>query len=132
MKRRAFLATAAILSLFSSAPANAAKKATTKTSTKKPVAKAKTTSRRKVTAKKSANKPAPQEVVPAAAVEPQSETRNVISLPDEPLAKWRTYDIRSSIKLNRVNGKARLWLPLAQYKGHALGALTGPQLAREL
>ena len=116
MKRRAFLATAAILSLFSSAPANAAKKATTKTSTKKPVAKAKTTSRRKVSAKKSAKKPAPQEVVPAAAVEPQSETRNVISLPDEPLAKWRTYDIRSSIKLNRVNGKARLWLPLAQYK----------------
>ena len=47
--------------------------------------------------------------------EPQAETRNVISLPDEP-AQWRTYDIRSSITLNRINGKARLWLPLAQYK----------------
>lgn len=114
MKRRAFLAAAALLSLFSSAPANAAKKATTKTTAKKPVAKA--TSRRKVTAKKSKTKPVAREELPAAAVEPQSETRNVISLPDEPLAKWRTYDIRSSIKLNRVNGRARLWLPLAQYK----------------
>ena len=47
--------------------------------------------------------------------EPQAETRNVISLPDEP-AHWRTHDIRSSITLNRINGKARLWLPLAQYK----------------
>ena len=45
-----------------------------------------------------------------------TETRNVISLPDEPMAQWRSYDIRSTITLNRINGKSRLWLPLAQYK----------------
>ena len=47
---------------------------------------------------------------------PAAEIRNVISLPDEPLAQWRTYDIRSNIALNQINGKTRIWLPLAQYK----------------
>lgn len=72
----------------------------------------------KLGAKSSAKKSAPNTTHTAhtTPIEPQSETRNVISLPDEPLAQWRTYDIRSTIKLTNINGKARLWLPLAQYK----------------
>ncbi len=114
MKRRDFLAATAILSLFATSPANAAKKTTTKTTVKKPAPKS--SARRTASTKNVGKKPTVREVVPASQVEPQAETRNVISLPDEPLAKWRTYDIRSTINLNRVSGKARLWLPLAQYK----------------
>ncbi len=95
MKRRDFLAASAALSLLSSKQAFAAKK--------KPVTK------RAVT-KPSSKKPVTDETGS------HSETRNVISLPDEPLAHWRSYDIRSTIALKQVNGKARLWLPLAQYK----------------
>ena len=98
MKRRDFLAGSAALSLLASAPAHAANK-------KKVVRKAHT--------KSTAKKP------PAAerdGGETPNEVRNVISLPDEPTAQWRTYDLHSTITLNRVNGKARVWLPLAQYK----------------
>lgn len=42
--------------------------------------------------------------------------RNAISLPDEPLPQWRTYDISSTIALQNLQGKARLWLPLVQYR----------------
>jgi len=96
LKRRDFLAASAVLSLLVSAPAYAVKKKPVK----KPAAKS--------TAKKAPINPE-QAAAPA-------EIRNVISLPDEPLAQWRTYDIRSTIALNQVNGKARIWLPLAQYK----------------
>jgi transglutaminase-like putative cysteine protease len=102
LKRRDFLATSAILSLLAAAPAYAAKNAAAK----------------KPPAKKPAAKPAPKKPIaarPADEAAPASEARNAISLPDEP-DKWRTYDIRSTVALNRVNGKARLWLPLAQYK----------------
>ena len=47
---------------------------------------------------------------------PALETRNAISLPDEKPAQWKTYDIRSTITLDRISGKTRLWLPLAQYR----------------
>jgi len=106
LKRRDFLAASAVLSLLASAPANAAKKAVAKAHPAKPAAKS--------TAKPAAKKPVHQAVVAAEPAAP-SETRNVISLPDEP-DKWRTYDIRSTIALSKINGKARLWLPLAQYK----------------
>jgi len=102
LKRRDFLAASAVLSLLASSPAYAAKK----TSAKKPLAKASARSKPKTPTARAE---------PVVLHEPQGETRNVISLPDEP-AQWRTYDIRSSITLNRINGKARLWLPLAQYK----------------
>ena len=52
----------------------------------------------------------------AAAAAAPAEPRNVICLPDEPLAQWRTYDIHSTIILKPANGKTRLWLPLVQYK----------------
>jgi transglutaminase-like putative cysteine protease len=101
LKRRDFLAASAILSLLAAAPANAAKNAVAKKPAAKPPA-----------------KPAPKRPAAATPAAPAavSETRNAISLPDEPLAQWRTYDIRSTIALNKINGKARLWLPLAQYK----------------
>ena len=110
MKRRDFLAASAVLSLLAAAPANAAKKAVAKTAVKKAPAKSPAKAGAKPTAKTppvSADSETPEM--------PSVETRNVISLPDEP-DKWRTYDIRSTITLNKVNGKARLWLPLAQYK----------------
>jgi transglutaminase-like putative cysteine protease len=100
LKRRDFLAATAVLSLLAQTPAHAAKKSTAK-------APAKSTSR------KSPAKPSPRKT---AATTAATETRNVISLPDEPQSRWRTYDIRSSISVNRINGKCRLWLPLAQYK----------------
>ena len=112
LKRRDFLAASAVLSLLTAAPANAAKKVAAKTSPAKPVAK----SAAKPAAKAAPKKPVAQAVAPAEPTPmPASETRNVISLPDEP-DKWRTYDIRSTIALDKVSGKARIWLPLAQYK----------------
>ena len=68
-------------------------------------------------AKPKTRKPVAAAAIPEEAIpEPQTETRNAISLPDEPTPQWRTYDIRSTFALNSINGKARLWLPLAQYK----------------
>jgi transglutaminase-like putative cysteine protease len=96
LKRRDFLAASAALSLLASSPALAAKKAAAKKSLPKP-----------------ANKPADSANSGTAA---QSEPRSVISFSDEPPAAWRTYDIRSSIALNKISGKTRVWLPLAQYK----------------
>ena len=102
MKRRDFLATSAILSLLAASPADAAKKP----AAKKPAAKS--------TSRSAKGKPAAASSAEHAAA--QTETHNVISLPEEPAAQWRTYDIHSTIALKQVNGKARLWLPLAQYK----------------
>jgi len=102
LKRRDFLAASAVLSLLASSPAYAVNK----TNAKKPHAKS--------SARPKPKKPSAHSE-PEVHHEPHGETRNVISLPDEP-AQWRSYDIRSSIVLNRINGKARLWLPLAQYK----------------
>lgn len=114
MKRRDFLAASAVLALFSSSPAEAAKKAPVKHAPAKSVAKNAKKPAPKAAARKTTA--APVHATEPVHAEPQSETRNVISLPEEPLAQWRTYDIRSTIALNRINGKARLWLPLAQYK----------------
>ncbi|MBK7356873.1 transglutaminase-like domain-containing protein [Propionivibrio sp.] len=103
MKRRDFLAASAVLALLASPPANAAKKAIRKNHPPKP----------------SARKPTRKKAADASQTTAAEETRNVISLPDEPLAHWRAYDIRSTIALRQINGKARLWIPLAQYKDTA-------------
>lgn len=123
MKRRDFLAATAVLSLLSAGSANAAnaaKKVAAKTPPAKPTAKSAGKPGGKPAAKPTGKAAAKKPVAPAAvaaepAPPPASETRNVISLPDEP-DKWRTYDIRSTIALDKVGGKVRLWLPLAQYK----------------
>lgn len=85
-------------------PAHAAKK----TVTKKPATK-------KAPAKKTAS-PKVKPTEAAVASEPPAEPRPAITLPDEPPPQWRTYDIRSNVTLKPFKGKARLWLPLAQYK----------------
>jgi transglutaminase-like putative cysteine protease len=100
LKRRDFLAASAVLTLLASSPALAAKKHARKKSHIKP-------------ARKPSHKPEP---VASSATATQSEARSVISLPDEPAARWRTYDITSTIALKKARGKARVWLPLAQYK----------------
>ena len=103
MKRRDFLTASAVFSLLASVPAFAAKKTHAKTTQKKTHASTKTKS------KKSAH---------VLAVEPEAveETRSALSLPDEPLAQWRSYDISTTLTLKKAGGKARIWLPLAQYK----------------
>ena len=61
--------------------------------------------------KKAAKKPAASAAGPR-----EEEEREVLRLPEEPPAHWKTYDIDTDISLTGVNGKTRLWLPLAQYK----------------
>lgn len=116
MKRRDFLAASAVLSLLTASPAIAAKK----TAAKKPLAKPghKPTHRpAQKLSYKPAHKPAPAaRAVPAPAAPAPGEPRNVISLPDEPAPRWRTYDITSTLALRAAQGKTRIWLPLAQYK----------------
>ena len=119
MKRRDFLAATAFFSFLASAPVEAAKKVAAKAKPVKRTAKTTQKSKAKASAKKpvaAAAAPAAPEIADEIAPEAQPETRNVISLPDEPEPQWRTYDIRSTFTLNGVKGKARLWLPLAQYK----------------
>lgn len=115
MKRRDFLAATAILSFLASAPAEAAKKVAAKAKPTKRPTKAAAKPKAKSTATKPAAAAVP-EIVEETEAAPQTEIRDVISLPDEPAPQWRTYDIRSTFTLSGVKGKARLWLPLAQYK----------------
>lgn len=107
MKRRDFLAASAALALLASPPADAAKNQVVRKPPAKPAAKPQARPAAKKTAESGS---APEEEAPP------PEPRNAISLPDEPLAKWRTYDIESTIRFNTPQGKARLWLPLAQYR----------------
>ena len=127
MKRRDFLGASAVFSLLAASPAFAAKKS----DGKKPTAKStgstgKTTKSTKPTKASSAKgkpqakpqtKPTTRESGSESELraEPHTEPRNVLSLPDEP-AQWRTYDVHSQITLKSLKGKARLWLPLTQYK----------------
>ena len=113
MKRREFLAASAVVPLLASWPAHAVKQQPAKkAATTKPV--------NKTLVKKTPVKPtAAKTPLPVAEAEdmPQAEPpRNAISLPDEPLAQWRTYDLRSTIVLHKPLGRARLWLPLVQYR----------------
>ena len=118
LKRRAFLAASALFPLIASNTAYAQKKPVKKATTAKPAAKSNVKPGSKTPAKPtSTRKPAPKPVASSeASAPPVAEPRNVISLPEEPPARWRTFDIKSEIELKRVRGKARLWLPLAQYK----------------
>lgn len=114
MKRRDFLTATAVLSLLGASTAHAAKNAPAK----KPAPAKRPARTSKTPAKPAKKQPAAGSATEAADDEamPQGEARNAISLPDEPLPQWRTYDIRSTITLRPAKGKARLWLPLVQYK----------------
>ena len=105
MKRRDFLAATAFFSFLASAPVEAAKKVAAKAKPVKRTAKTTQKSKAKASAKKpvaAAAAPAAPEIADEIAPEAQPETRNVISLPDEPEPQWRTYDIRSTIALDKV------------------------------
>ena len=120
MKRREFVTASAVLALLGSSSVHAAKKQPPAKTTAKPAAKPTQKAPAKSAAKKpSAAKPAPAAPAAAAKTEemPQASVpRNALSLPDEPLAQWRNYDIRSTISLKNAKGRARLWLPLVQYR----------------
>lgn len=122
MKRREFVTASAVLALLGSSSAHAAKKQPASKTTAKPAAK----SSQKTPARSTARKPAAEKPARAAAAAPAGAEaeempaaevpRNAISLPDEPVARWRNYDIRSTLALKNVKGKTRLWLPLVQYR----------------
>lgn len=129
MKRRDFLAASALFSLLAATPAEAAKKAAEGKASRRQTRSAGGNRPDRSAAKpaqttrgeKAPGQPRPRRSVTpgledAAAEAPPPEPRNVISLPDEKPANWRTYDILSTISLKRVSGKVRLWIPLVQYK----------------
>ncbi len=102
------------------------KKKTTAHAAAKPASKTRATKRGRSSAKpvveqharstRSAPSTSSTPAAAATSVPAEAEQRDAISLPDEPLTPWRIYDITSSITLNKVSGKARLWLPLALHK----------------
>ena len=143
MKRRAFLAASALLSLFAPSSLLAAnkKKGTGAPTSGKPTSTAKPSgnagrsagpasakagrSSAKASAKGAARRESRRSYrplvertspPPAAVSAPPPIERNAISLPDEPLPQWRTYEVSSTIAVNNVKGKLRVWLPLPQYK----------------
>ena len=107
MKRRDFIGASAILAFLAGSQVHAAPKKQSqnvpKKSTNKP-------------AKKPSVKPRKENTKPVKVPPPAESPRDAISLPDEPPAQWQTYDIQSIVILNNPQGKARLWLPLAQYR----------------
>ena len=107
MKRRDFLAASAVLAMLTGTQAHATKKQPAKKPGAKPAVK-----------KKPAKRPAKAAAAaPAAAPEPEEPPpRNAISLPEEPLPQWRNYDIRTIVTLTNYQGRARVWLPLVQYR----------------
>ncbi|MQY51212.1 transglutaminase domain-containing protein [Rhodocyclus tenuis] len=116
MKRRKFLAASALFSLLASTPAWAANKAAAKKPLPARTAAAKTGGR-------NAYKPVGRGVAarPGAVARPaappiETPARAALTLPEEPPALWRTYEVSSSITLSKVRGRSRVWLPLAQYK----------------
>jgi transglutaminase-like putative cysteine protease len=108
LKRRNFLAASALLSLLAPASAFAANK-------KKASAKVARKSSTRKSSRQSAATAAENPETPAAASSPQAdaEQRDATGLPDEAATPWRIYDLKSTIALKEVNGKLRLWLPLA-------------------
>lgn len=67
--------------------------------------------------RKSSKKPGGASRPEAAPHAEANETRvAAASLPDTPLATWRTYTLTSRIELRQPAGSTRLWLPLAMFK----------------
>lgn len=114
MKRRDFLAASAVLSLLASPAAQAVKNPPpAKKPAAKPTPKPGAKPAGKAGAKSAVRHAAtPEGGAPSAIPEPH----NVISLPEEPPARWRTVDLQTQIGLRNLKGAAKLWLPLAQYK----------------
>jgi transglutaminase-like putative cysteine protease len=136
LKRRDFLAASALLSLLAPSSVLAAnKKKSGTTAADKPAGKggARTTGRTgakattkpdgRASTRKGSRRYRPVVETPTASTAAMPspppaavEQYNAISLPDEAQPQWRSYDITSTITLQNIKGKLRLWLPLAQYK----------------
>jgi transglutaminase-like putative cysteine protease len=103
LKRREFVTVSAILALLTTGSSTPAALAAAKTTTKpvRPAAK-KPTAAKKPAAAKSKGTPYP-----------------AIRLPEEPPPQWKHYALRTTIALKNTDGKARLWLPLMQYRDTA-------------
>jgi len=113
MKRRRFLAATAIFSLLATTPAVAANKVAAKKPAVRTPPKAAARPGQKPVAKGNAR---PAAAKPLAAASEAQPARTALTLPEEPPERWRTYEISSQINLQKVRGRARVWLPLAQYK----------------
>jgi len=153
LKRRAFLAATALLSLFapstvlaarkkkaeSSAPARATTKSSERSSTRgkgrsgraeserdsrssRRESRHESRRERKRNARRNERAAvAEREVVerPATHANPPPstvDTRSSFTLADEQAAVWRNYELVSSLTINEVRGKLRVWLPLALYR----------------
>ncbi len=111
MKRRDFIAATALLPL-AGGPAVAAPAADRKKPAARPAP--------RTTAKKPPAKPAAAAAQPPAAPAELNEERvAAASLPAEPAARWRTYELSTRIEVRRSAGATRLWLPLAMFKDTA-------------
>ncbi|MDR0578236.1 MAG: transglutaminase-like domain-containing protein [Candidatus Accumulibacter sp.] len=118
MKRRQFIAASAVLAMLPGSPAQAAP---TPAPAGKPVAPAAKPVQPVQPVQKKPGRPVAGKR-PAPAGRNSGETprasapRNAISLPDEPLPQWRNYELRATLALNGIDDRARLWLPLMQYR----------------
>ena len=102
MKRREFVTASAILALLAGSSPPAAPAAKTTAKPVRPVAK-----------KPTAAKPAP------VSAKTERTPYRAIRLPEEPPPQWKHYALRTTIALKNTDGKARLWLPLIQYRDTA-------------
>lgn len=131
MKRRNFLAASAILTFLASTPVLGAKKKSAATKAKaassqrkgKSTGKAgkagKSRTRRRVSARTAASsRPSAANAAPedTSAANTPIEHRNVVKLPQEKPTDWHTVELQTDVGLQSNQGRARLWLPLAQYK----------------
>ena len=157
MKRRAFLAATALLSLFapsavlaarkkkaeSSAPTRATTKSSERSSTRgkgrsgraevergargerdgrgsRRESRHESRRERKRNARRNERAAVEREAVerPAthASPPPAVDTRSSFNLADEQAAVWRNYELVSSLTINEMRGKLRVWLPLALYR----------------
>lgn len=114
MKRRDFIAASAVLAILNGTQAHAVNKQPVKKPAAKPVAKKKPTKRPTKQSAKAAAAAQAAESEEMPLTEPPP--RNAISLSEEPLPQWRNYDIHSTITLASYQGRARVWLPLVQYR----------------
>lgn len=73
-------------------------------------------SRKKTETRSGARKPATPARTPTPAAEANESRVAAAALPEEPPARWRTYDLSTRIEVRRAGGETRLWLPLAIFK----------------
>lgn len=53
---------------------------------------------------------------PPASPPPATDSRPTFNFSEELASNWRTYELVSSVAINEVRGKLRVWVPLAQFR----------------